>query len=263
MIIFIKSFLIGICAILPGVSGSVIAVSFGIYDKFIDIVSNKNKLKNNLLFIFIVSLGVSLGIVFGSNMLLYIFKYKTILYYSLIGIILSEVPFLIKKIHIKTNKGLMITPCLLAFVFSLLLDLLNKESVNNTYSVFKYFLGGILFSFGKVFPGISSSFFLLCLGIFDRVIVLVTNPFLLFKNMYFYFPFIIGTLFGFILFIRLLSYLMSNHYRLTYSVITGFVLSSLIILFPKFSFDISHIIGIILMNVFFIVFLIVKNRNNE
>ena len=62
MIIFIKSFIIGICAILPGVSGSVIAVSFGIYDKFIDIVSNKNKLKNNLLFIFIVSLGVSLGI---------------------------------------------------------------------------------------------------------------------------------------------------------------------------------------------------------
>lgn len=263
MIIFIKSFIIGICAILPGVSGSVIAVSFGIYDRFVDIVSNKNKFKENLLFIIIVSTGVLLGIIFGSNMLLYIFKYKIILYYSLIGIILSEVPFLIKKIHIKTNRGLMIIPCLIAFIFSLLLDLLNKESINNTYSIFKYFIGGILFSFGKVFPGISSSFFLLCLGIFDKIIILVTHPFLLFEDIYFYFPFIIGTFFGFLIFIKLLAYLMDRYFRLTYSVIMGFVLSSIIVLFPKFSFDFVHITGIILMNVFFAVFLIIKNRNND
>ena len=53
MITFIKSFIIGICAILPGVSGSVIAVSLGIYDRFIEVVTNKRKAARNKLFIII------------------------------------------------------------------------------------------------------------------------------------------------------------------------------------------------------------------
>ena len=40
MITLLKSFIVGICAILPGISGSVIAVSFGIYEKFIEIIND-------------------------------------------------------------------------------------------------------------------------------------------------------------------------------------------------------------------------------
>lgn len=263
MITLLKSFIVGICAIMPGVSGSVIAVSLGIYEKFIEIIANTRKVNENKPFIILVIIGLFSGIFLTSNLLVYIFRYKNILYYILIGIILSEIPSLIKKVHDYSGNKIKILPLLLAFVFSLTLDSLNKSNTITSYSVFKYFLGGILFSFGKVFPGVSSSFFLLSLGIYEDIIVLVTKPFLLFKNFYFYLPFIIGTLFGLLIFLRLLSYLLENKYETIYSIIIGFMISSVLVLLPKFTFDIKNFIGITLMIVSFIIFIRIKIKNNK
>ena len=74
MILFIKSIIIGICAILPGISGSVIAVSFGIYEKFIVIVTDNKKIKENKKFIIIVTVGILIGIYVTSYFLLIIFR---------------------------------------------------------------------------------------------------------------------------------------------------------------------------------------------
>ena len=263
MITLLKSFIVGICAIMPGVSGSVIAVSLGIYEKFIEIITNIRKVNENKTFIILVIIGLFSGIFLTSNLLVYIFRYKNILYYILIGIILSEIPSLIKKVHDYSGNKIKILPLLLVFVFSLTLDSLNKSNTITSYSVFKYFLGGILFSFGKVFPGVSSSFFLLSLGIYEDIIVLVTKPFLLFKNFYFYLPFIIGTLFGLLIFLRLLSYLLENKYETIYSIIIGFMISSVLVLLPKFTFDIKNYIGITLMIVSFIIFIRIKIKNNK
>lgn len=260
MITIFKCFIIGLCAILPGISGSVIAVSLGVYDRFLYILKNFN-FKKNIFELLLMFIGLFCGIFLTSNLIIYIFKYKAIVYYCLIGVITSEIPFLIKKIHscgkIKT------IPLLLAFSFSLLLDLLNKKSVASTYSVFKLFLGGILFSFGKVFPGVSSSFFLLCLGIYEHIIVLITNPILLFRNIYFYIPFIIGSLFGFILFFKILIYLMENKYELIYSIILGFIISSTIILFPGFTLNLKNLIGTLLMICFFFIFTYIKKKKDK
>lgn len=263
MILFIKSFVVGICALLPGVSGSVIAVTFGIYDKFFEIISDTRKIKDNKTYLLIVFMGILCGIFLTSHLILYIFRFETIIFYTLIGIILSEVPFLIKKIHDETERGIMLAPLIIAFMFSLCLDLINQANLISSYSIFKYFFGGILFSFGKVFPGISSSFFLLCLGIYDEIIILITKPILLINNFYFYIPFIIGTIFGLIVFIRLLSYLMNRHFRFIYSVIIGFILSSVIILFPQFNLNVSSILGIILMIISFIFSIYLKKKNEK
>lgn len=263
MITFIKSFIIGICAILPGVSGSVIAVSFGIYNRFVEIVTETRKIKTNKLFLFLVITGTLSGIFLTSNLLVYIFRYKIIIYYLLIGIILSEVPFLVMKIHSYNGNKVQFLPLVLAFLFSLILDLLNGENKEVSYSVFKYFIGGILFAFGKIFPGVSSSFFLLCLGIYEDIIILVTNPLLFFKNFYFYIPFIIGTIFGLLIFLKLLSYLLKSKYEFIYSVILGFILSSTIILLPKFVLDLYNIIGILLMVTSFLIFFHIKIKNEH
>lgn len=263
MVTFIKSFIIGICAILPGVSGSVIAVSLGIYDKFIEVISNKRKSTKNKIFIFIVVLGILCGVFLTGNLVIYIFKYETILYYILTGIILSEIPFIIKKIHVYSGNKVKKIPFLLAFLFSLLLDLLNGNKISANYSFLRWFIGGILFSFGKIFPGVSSSFFLLNLGIYDDIIVLIVNPFLIFEKFTFYIPFIIGTLIGLIIFIKLLSYLLNNKYESLYSIILGLILSSSIVLIPSFSFKLENIVGFILMIVFFVIFIYIKKKKED
>lgn len=258
MITFLKSIIIGICALLPGVSGSVIAVTLGIYERFL--VSIKN-IKDNYLFILEVLLGIFVGVFFTSNIIIYIFKYQTIIFYILSGIILSELPFIIKKITINNGK-VRIIPLLLAFFGSYLLEILKNNSVIIN-SKLNYFIGGILFSFGKIFPGISSSFFLLSLGIYKNIIILVTNPFLLISKLDLYFPFIIGTIVGLLLFYKLLSYLMNNKYDLTYSIIIGFIISSTIVLIPKFEFKLINILGIVLMISFFVIFICIKKKNDS
>ena len=245
MVLLIKSIVIGICAILPGVSGSVIAVSFGIYEPFINNISSLRNIKNNKRFLITIIFGIIVGVYITSYFLLSILQ-EVIVYYVLVGIILSEIPFLIKNIKNKTNKNIQMIPCIISFLLSLLLNVISNSGVTDN-SPFKFFIGGILFSFGKVFPGISSSFFLLSLGIYDNIILLIMNPLLLVSCFKIYLPFIIGTILGTMLFILLLKYLMKNKYRLTYSMIIGFVLSSVITLIPLFKFDIKNLIGFILM----------------
>ena len=262
MITFLKSFIIGICAILPGVSGSVIAVSLGIYDRILEILTDYKKIKKNKIFLLLFFVGLLCGILLTGNLVVYIFKYKTILYYILTGVIISEIPFIIKKIHNYSRNRIKIIPFLFSFLFSLLLDLLNGSNILSNYSCFKWFLGGILFSFGKVFPGISSSFFLLNLGLYDDIIILIVNPLLIFKNIYYYIPFIIGALFGLLIFIRILSYLINNKYEILYSCILGFIISSIVVLIPPFKFRMENIIGFILMIVFCIIFIYIKKKND-
>ena len=263
MITFIKSFIIGICAILPGVSGSVIAVSLGIYDRFIEVVTNKRKAVENKLFIIIVLIGIFCGVFLTGNLVIYIFKYETILYYILTGIILSESPFIIKKIHIYNGNRVKKIPFILAFLFSLILDLLNGSKISTNYSILRWFIGGILFAFGKIFPGVSSSFFLLNLGIYDDIIVLIVNPLLIFKRFSFYIPFIIGTLIGLIIFLKLLSYLLKNNYESLYSIILGFIVSSSLILIPPISFKLENILGFLLMIAFFVIFIYIKKKKGN
>ena len=263
MIIFIKSFIVGICALIPGVSGSVIAVSLDLYDRVIEIISDIEKIKKNKKFLFYIFFGLLTGIYFTSVFLVYFFKYKTILYYCLIGIILSEIPFLIKKIHNKHGEKIHVIPLLVAFITSLILDYANKQSFLTSYSFFKYFFGGILFSFGKVFPGISSSFFLLSLGIYENIIILITKPILLIINFKFYIPFILGTIIGLIIFIKLLLYLINNKYGSTYSVIIGLVLSSALVLLSNYSLDFENFIGFILSIISFLLFMYIKKKNDN
>lgn len=260
MILLIKSILIGICSLLPGISGSVIAVSFGIYDRFISCIFDYKNIKNNIRYIMIVIIGIITGIIISSKMMIIFLAYKTIILYLLTGIILSEIPFLIKKVHEKTNEKIMIIPMCFAFLLSLALEIFNSDNTSMNYSVLRYMLGGIFFAFGKVFPGISSSFFLLELGIFDDIIILITNPLLLFKYFYLYFPFILGSIVGFFVFIKLLKYMLNNNYRLTYSVIIGFVFSSIILIISSFSFDLINIFGFLCMITITIILIIIKSR---
>ena len=55
MKLFIKAFIIGIAKIIPGVSGAMLAVSFSIYDKLINSITNFfDDKKNNLKFLLIL-----------------------------------------------------------------------------------------------------------------------------------------------------------------------------------------------------------------
>ena len=68
--LFIQGFIIGIGKIIPGVSGAMFAMLFGVYEKALKIISNlKKELKGNFLFMSVLGLSVLSAIVFGSNII--------------------------------------------------------------------------------------------------------------------------------------------------------------------------------------------------
>ena len=248
MSIFIKSIIIGMLAIFPGVSGSAFAISLNLYDKIIFSLKN---IKENKIFLLLVTSGIVVGVILGSNIIIYLTKFKTILYYTFIGLILGDIPFMIKKTN---NRGrVRYLPLIISFLLSSITLLYCKNIFNKKVTFIKMIIGGILFSFGKIFPGVSSSFFLIIIGIYKEILILFSNPAIICTKFLYYFPFIIGALIGLLIFIKLLNYLLINKYDLLYSILIGFMLSSTISITPKFELTLPNILGVIIMITSFVI----------
>ena len=68
----LKGLLIGIGKIIPGLSGTIMMISFGLYDKAISAITNFYKdIKNNLLFLINIGIGIVIGIVMFSRVINY------------------------------------------------------------------------------------------------------------------------------------------------------------------------------------------------
>ncbi|HHW68718.1 MAG TPA: DUF368 domain-containing protein, partial [Tenericutes bacterium] len=99
----LKGFIVGIGKIIPGISGAMLAISLGIYEKAVGIISNiKTELFKNIKFVFLLGMGVLLSIVlFGNliNFLLSNFYLPTTLLF--IGLICGTIPNIFKDINQK------------------------------------------------------------------------------------------------------------------------------------------------------------------
>lgn len=245
MIIIMKGILVGMFAIFPGISGSALAISLNIYDRFF--LSLKN-IRKNYLFLLLTTIGIIFGVLIGSNIILYLSSLKNILYYIFIGLTIGSIPSMLKNIK-KINFFLMV----FSFILSTITLKFCMKLFGENVSFIKMVFGGLFFSFGKIVPGISSSFFLILLGIYEKIIILFSNPIIIFTNFYYYLPFLIGTIIGFLISFKLLDYLILNKYDHLYSILIGFVISSIIPIYPKFEFDFMNIFGVLLMIISFII----------
>lgn len=245
--------LIGIGAILPGVSGGVIAVILGVYDKIIFSLSNFNLNKrDNLIFLLKIGIGVILGIIIASNILIYFFnKYYVEMNYLFIGLILGTIPMIIndynKKCSDRFNYYLVVVVILLSAFFSYYIKNSLVNTDNNTLILF---ISGFLFSIGKIVPGISSSVLLSLIGKYDMFLVILSNliEYIMGNTIQFIIIFL-GFIIGAIITFKLISYLLGKYYSNTYSIILGFVIGSIVTLYPNtisFLGILIMLIGIIL-----------------
>lgn len=262
--LFLIGILIGTAMIIPGVSGSVIAVIFGVYDKSITALTNLFKdFKKNIIYLFILGSGILTGAIWFSNVMMFLYeKYEIITKFSFIGLILGGIPFLINEIKKKKTEKINVKMFLITLLFSLVLWYLSENLINLTINInnsskilnfFLLFLSGFIYSVGKVIPGISGSFLLILIGMYEFVLSIMANPISTVVTSFDkILPFILGLIFGVIVLLKLMKYLLDKKFGLTYSIIIGFVIGSIPALIPKFSFNLEFITGIIVMIVSFV-----------
>ena len=235
--LFIKGIIIGIGKVIPGVSGSMLAISMGIYQKMLDSINNFFKdIKNNFLFLFKIVLGVFVAIVFFSKIVLTCLNnYYIITMFFFIGLILGSFKDIDREIK-KRNKYVII----ITFFITLILGMI---SVNNEFNIENIFLRSIYFiivgfidAFTMVVPGISGTATLMMIGAYNTLMETFSNLLnfnQLLDNILIMIPFSIGLFIGVIFTVKLINYLFKKSKDNTYSAIIGFGVSTIILMFIK------------------------------
>ena len=239
MKLIIYGIIIGIAKIIPGVSGSLLAISLGVYEKAIHTITHffDNK-KENILFITKLSLGIIIGIVLFSKIILYLitnyYFYSVLLF---IGLILSTI--------IKQFKGLIINKKIVITSISILIIISNipyfKLNIeNNTI----YFIAGIIEVFSTLIPGISGTALFISLGIYNNILELISNTLninYLITNFIKYILYILGMFSSFLVCSLLIDYLYQKHKNTFNNIVLGLSIGSIILLLLQLDYHLNII----------------------
>ena len=180
---FVSGFFIGIAELLPGISGSTVAVAFGIYNKIIKILSNiriKNFSGNlsevssrfhlDLLLLLISSM--ALTVIFFSKLVLYFYTNYNDLFENFLATIMIIISLIVVKDFSFKKRSIFLFIILGAVIGFLINQLPNIQTGNNFLIL--VLIGAIAFSFFLV-PGISGSAILLSLGSYRLIIEAVAE----------------------------------------------------------------------------------------
>lgn len=170
--------LIGLANIIPGVSGGIIAMSMGIYDKLIHCVNHFfSDFKNNVVFLAPLALGMGIAIaasVFGIDYFFETFPVQTNLLF--IGLIMGSLPSIYGKVSHSAIKPGYIVLAVVFFVAVVGMALLNGTSgheivVKASFSqIISLFIIGLIASVTIVVPGVSGSMILMLLGYYNPIL---------------------------------------------------------------------------------------------
>lgn len=235
--LILKGFIIGIGKIMPGVSGAMLAMSLGIYEKAIDAISHffKNPIKN-FKYLFCLFIGAFLAIVFMSKVIIYLlnnFYLPTMLLF--IGLIIGGFPSFIEKMEIKKAKLFHYIIMIFSFALVLILEFYNKGNIFSYSNDFKsYFFIGFIDAATMIIPGLCGTAIMMLLGCYDLLLNLMANLSSLngiINHINLLIPYAFGIIITILVLSRLISYLFNNKSTFIYFSIFGFSISSVLVLF--------------------------------
>lgn len=240
---FFKGLAIGVATLVPGVSGGTMAVILGVYDDLIHSISAyfENWKKNSMLLLEI-GFGAFSGLLLFSRLLENaLTNYPFVMRFLFIGVILGGLPVLYKK----STSGRRSAGDLIFFVlgFVIVLIMSSKPYTATTLaanqgilSVIFLFIAGIIIAVALILPGISASFMLLVLGLYNVTLNAINT-----RNIAFLIPIGLGVVIGTLGTAKAIEKLLKKYPSRTYMLILGFVLGSLLPVFPGIPKGISII----------------------
>ena len=235
ILLVIKGLIIGLGKIIPGVSGGVLAIALGIYEKGLEAISHFfRKPTQNMKFLSFLGLGILISIVLMSKVIRFsLNNYYLPTMLLFVGLIAGGLPVLFEKIK-KQYKSLNILLLILSFgILTLIFNLNNQETIINNSGFSFLVLMGIIDAFTMVVPGVSGTAILMLFGAYDTIIGTlsnITNFSMIMNNLEILLPFIIGMIIGIIVFVNVMTFLFKKYNIAMYFIIIGLAMSSTIIM---------------------------------
>lgn len=277
LILVLKGFVMGIANIIPGVSGGTLALTLGIYEKFIGAISHFfSNLKENIKFLIPIAIGMVIAILSMSRVISYSYDHfpiPTSLFF--VGLVIGGIPMLYSKIKGKKERNEISSWLILLLSFSLVLLLAFSEQLfdldisvsftnMNITSYLLLLLVGVIAAATMIIPGVSGSLVLMLLGYYYPVLNVIKDL-TKFKNIGSNILiagfFGIGILLGIVLISKLIEYLFQKYEVKTFYGVIGFILASIIAIpvstynkVPNLVIDAPQvIIGIIVLGIGYII----------
>ncbi|MDP3447244.1 MAG: DUF368 domain-containing protein [Eubacteriales bacterium] len=227
----IQGAIIGAGAILPGVSGGVLCVVFGIYRKMMAVLAHPFKNLKLYWKMFVpIGIGWALGFIGLAGLIAKLLSLNAAVIVSLfVGLIAGTFPNLFREgAKNGRSKNMWIalavsTLALLAFFFVLKAG--NSAAVVPTFGW--YVFCGALWGISLIVPGMSSSSLLMFLGLYQPMSagIAALDPVVLI-------PFAIGLIATVALLARLVNHLFDRYYGIAFYCVIGFVIASTIPIIP-------------------------------
>jgi putative membrane protein len=249
----VRGFFMGAADVVPGVSGGTIALLFGIYHELVDAINSVNAhfLRNiftlrwkaafaDFPWKFLIALGLGIGaaILTLAQILRWVLINHPVLIWSFFfGLVAASVIVVMMRAgRITPRMGLtFIIAAVGAFI------LLGLHPGQTPETAWFLFISGAIAICAMILPGISGAFILVLLGKYEYVLNAVVQRDILTIAILG-----MGAVVGILSFARLLKWLLRRYYAITISVLAGFMLGSLRVLWPwkEPGADIEHGTGV-------------------
>ncbi len=244
---FIKGMIMGAVNVFPVSSGTA-SLILGVFERFVNAIKALNHKNFKFLhkgqfgefahrtdfkFLVTIVLGLLVGMVLTS-----IFLKKTLISYEVytwsffIGLIIASVVYVMKRIEKVNFKNIALL--LLGLAVSFVLSIKSNPYSNDSF--FYLFLCGIVGATGMVVPGVSGSHLMLLMGNYELIVTeaipALTKASTFLHGARILLPFVLGSILSIVSFSHLLSWLMHDYRDSTLSVLAGFMLGSLPVVYP-------------------------------
>lgn len=229
----VQGFIIGAGGILPGISGGVLSVIFGIYRPVMEVLAHPlNGLRRHLSLLLPVGAGAILGFLCGGGLILVLFdrseKLATCLF---IGLILGTLPSLWAEAGAQGRGRGAYLSCAASFLA--LSAVLLYAQHGAFYTMRPGFLGflfcGLLCGLSLIVPGMTSSSILMAVGLFTPMAEGFAR-----LDMAVILPWLLGMALIVLTLARVVNWCFQTHYPLFYHAVFGIVLASTVVIIPLY-----------------------------
>lgn len=224
MITFLKGLIVGIGGIAPGLSGSVLLVILGLYQKTINAFATLFKnFKKNILFLLPLCIGFGIGAIIFSKIVDFLLNnFEAWTRFTFLGLVIGTIPLFYKEVKKEgfSNKYylvIIITTILGLSIFSfnshLFLPITNPN-------LFQSIILGIAVAGSSIVPGVDSAVILSTLGLYELYVSSLAN-----FDLSILIPAGFGLIIGVIVISFIINKLITKFYTMTFSIIFGLFLS--------------------------------------
>ena len=226
--------LIGLGAVLPGISGGVLCVVFGIYKPVMELLSNPFKnFKTHVPKLIPVIIGGIIGFMGIANLLAFFLeKYPDPSVCLFVGLIGGMLPSLFREAGEQgRTRGSWISMAIAMVAIFLLLGSLNASSVQILPNFGWYLFCGFCLALSVIAPGMSFSTLLMPLGLYTPFVDGIGH-----LDFSVLIPGGIGAVVTVICFAKAVNALFDHYYNLAFHAIVGIVIAATVMIIPFGSF---------------------------